>query len=134
MKGNELMDAIRDEMARGGLAKHENAYVTALGEAMTVFIQRNPETEIAEGKTLKGAYQAAMKEARGNGNGLATPQMVFDSTMKYYGITPKKGELVACLLAMLGQTAPDKPQPAPATKAAPEDDLFDLDALLEGGA
>lgn len=130
MKGNELMDCIRDEMAGAS-----NDYVTMLGELMTVYLQRHPETEIEEGKTLEGAFKhlhsvAAKKQK--NRFYAMPPAEIFALLMEYYGQKPGESEYEACMAGAIGQTVPDSPTPAPAPKreAAPEADPFDLDALL----
>ena len=61
MKGTELIDSIRDEMAAS-----KDAYITQMGELMTAYLMRHPETEVAEGKTLKGAFSRLKEELAAN--------------------------------------------------------------------
>ena len=130
MKGNELMDHVRDEMAA---SKH--GYIEMLGEMMTAYLRRHPETEIDGKKTLSGALNhlrsAASKKQQDRCYAMP-PDEGFRMMLEYYGLTYDKADYIACMLEMLGQDAPDSIDAAP--KPAPEDDLFDLDALLEGGA
>lgn len=128
MKGTQAMDHVRDEMASA-----KNDYVSALGEMMTVYLQRNPEAEIAEDKTLAGAFKhlhsAAQKKQKDRFYAMP-PAEAFALMMQYYDQTPADGEFEACMLAVIGQTVPDAP--APTRQPDPLDDLLDLDALLEG--
>lgn len=129
MRGNELMDHVRDEMAAAG-----DGYVEMLGEMMTVYLQRHPETEIGDGKTLKGAFahmrSAAQKKQKDRCYAMP-PAEAFALLMEYYGIASGAGEYEACMLAVIGQTTPDKPgEIPPAPQKEPEGDPFDIDALL----
>lgn len=132
MKGTQAMDHIRDEMA----ATKEDS-ISVIGEMMTVYLMRNPEVEIAEDKTLKGAYGAMFdlaKKNRGKSNCyFMQPRMAFDTIMQYFGIKPDQAEFDACMLGMIGQSAPDTHDAAPAQSESDIDDLLDLDALLGGG-
>lgn len=118
-----FMDAIRDEMAKGG-----NDYIEMLGELMTEYLRRHPEHITApDGKTLKGAFdkmrEAAKKKQKG-GSYAMPPEEIFRELMEYYGMPGTPEDLAACFMAAIGQSTPDAP-PEP----KPEDD-FDLDALM----
>lgn len=131
MKGNELMDCVRDEMAA---AKH--GYIEMLGEMMTAYLRRHPETEVDEKKTLEGAYKqlhsTAAKKQQGRCYAMP-PAEGFGLLMEYYGLPHDKAEYEACMLEMLGQSAPDRPDSTPSVQAAKsDDDPFDLDGLLGG--
>lgn len=131
MKGNELMDCVRDEMAA---AKH--GYIEMLGEMMTAYLRRHPETEVDEKKTLEGAYKhlhsTAAKKQQSRCYAMP-PAEGFGLLMEYYGLPHDKAEYEACMLEMLGQSVLDKPDSTPPVQAAkPTDDPFDLDGLLGG--
>ena len=131
MKGNELMDRVRDEMAA---AKH--GYIEMLGEMMTAYLRRHPETEVDGKKTLEGAYRrlhsAAAKKQQDRCYAMP-PAEGFGLLMEYYGLPHDRAEYEACMLEMLGRSAPDRSDAAPPAQAAkPKDDLFDLDGLLGG--
>ena len=133
MRGNQLLDSVRDAMASA-----DDGYVEALGEMMTVYLQRHPETEVEDGKSLKGALghlrSVAQKKQKDRCYAMP-PAEAFALLLEYYGITPGAGEYKACMLALIGQTDTaaheDMPQPVP--QKEPEGDLFDLDALLGVG-
>lgn len=111
----EMMDRIRDEMAK----EPAGSPISVIGEYVTERIQRG--ARIPEDKTLKGAYKAmedwARKQSSGKGCVCVPPDRAFAIVDEYFGIASDA-----------------KPQAfaAPAKAAAPADDPFDLDALLEG--
>ena len=129
MRGTELLDAIRDEMAAA-----KDDYIQSMGELMTEFLRIRPESEIGEDKTLKGAFEHLKAQAKKKAKGgcyAMPPQEIFFGMLEYYGLTGTAQEAAACFAAQIGQTAPDPVDiPAPATPAV--DDPFDLDALLGG--
>ena len=128
MKGTELMDRIRDEMAAA-----KNDHISLLGEMMTEYLRIHPETEIDEKCSLKGAYQAMYEHARKQNRKEYAywPREAFDFVLNYFGLPHADADYKAVMLAMIGQPAPDIPTPkAPPKQTAPTGDLFDLDALL----
>lgn len=147
MKGTELLDKIRDEMAAA-----KNGYIDMMGELMTEYLRIHPDAEIDEKRTMKGAYDAlrdiARKKQKGNCYAMP-PQEVFGSMMDYFELPHADADYRSCMLAMLGQTTADAPAAVMSGEAVPEireaaarrqevgepekadvDDLFDLDALL----
>lgn len=126
MKGTEAIDHIRDEMAAA-----TDGRIEAIGEMMTLVLQAHPETEIAEGKTLKGAFDAMYDRAKKSQKGgffAFAPGEAFAEVMKYYGLGygPKEFYAIMC-----GEAKPQAIAEVIAPKkAAP--DPFDLDALMEG--
>lgn len=131
MKGTELADHIRDEMAKAG---HD--YIDMLGELMTEYLRRHPETEIDGKLTLKGAYDALRERAKKKAKAgcyAMPPKEAFDGMMDYYGLPHSDADYGACMMAMIGQRAPDAPaqEPPKPVKAANDlADLLDIDALL----
>ena len=146
MKGTELADAIRDEMAKSG-----NSYIEMMGEMMTEYLRMHPETEIDDRKNLKGAFDALKNAARKKQKGgcyAMPPREVFGGMMEYFALSHADADFRACMAALIGQEIPAVErktaisQPTSPTdsfaqgshKAAGEkrdmDDLFDLDALL----
>ncbi len=130
MKGTELTDRIRDEMAAA-----KNDYVSMMGEMMTEYLRIHPETEIDEKKSLKGAYDVLYGIARKKQKGgcyAMPPREVFGEMLGYYGLPHTGADFAACMMAVIGQTAEDGA--AEKNTAIPRkestDDLFDLDALL----
>lgn len=130
MKGTELMDRIRDEMAAA-----KNDYVSMMGEMLTEYLRIHPETEIDSKRSLKGAFEALKQIAKKKQSGgcyAMPPREVFDEMMIYFDIPHADADYKAVMLAMIGQPAPDIPTPkAPPKQTAPTGDFFDLDALLE---
>ena len=119
---NTAMDKLRDEMAEN--ATHPG--IQQIGAYMTARLAAQPEIApqiLAEGKTLKGAFEAihtyASKHRTGN-YAYVPPDTAYKLVAEYYGITP--------------QAAEENPEPhahaeaRPATKA----DGLDLDDLLAG--
>ena len=141
MKGPELMDRIRDEMAAA-----KNDYIAAMGELMTEYLRLHPECEIDDKKNLSGAFDALREAARKKAKGgcyAMPPQEVVRGMVEYFGLPHADADYRACMAAMIGQRVPDAPAPiapAPITPAAPApepkrttgglDDLLDLDALM----
>ena len=150
MKGTELADHIRDEMAKAG---HD--YVAMLGELMTEYLRRHPETEIDGKLTLKGAYDALREKARKKAKAgcyAMPPREAFDGMMDYYGLPHSDADFGACMMAIIGQCAKGGAS-APTSASEPEvslrvaatrsgaaakpiqaandlADLLDIDALL----
>lgn len=128
MKGTELIDSIRDEMAAS-----KDAYITQMGEMMTAYLMRHPETEVAEGKTLKGAFSRLEKvaEKKKSGRCYAMPTAeALGLMLKAFGLPePAPDEWMQCLMAMDGKT--QAPAPAAPAKPAPGG-LLDVDDLLGG--
>ena len=127
MKGPELMDRIRDEMAAS-----KDGYIDQLGELMTAYLQRHPEAEIEDGRTLNGAYghlkEAAGKKQRGGCYAMPRTEAVA-LMLEYFGQRkPEQGDCMLCCMAMMGEPAQEPERPAP--RAADGD--LDLDALLGG--
>lgn len=129
MRGTELLDAIRDEMAAS-----KDDYIAMLGELMTEYLRLHPETELPKDKTLKGTFEhlksAAKKKAKG-GCYAMPPKEIFEGMLEYYGLAPEAGDAGACFAAAIGQTAPD-PVCTPEPVKAAKEDPFDLDSLLGG--
>ena len=138
MKGSELMDRIRDEMAAA-----KNDYIAAMGELMTEYLRLHPECEIDKKKNLAGAYNALREAARKKAKGgcyAMPPQEVFRGMMEYFGFAHADADYRACMAAMIGQSTPDVPAPIASATPTPEhelkrmtgslDDLLDLDALM----
>lgn len=147
MKGTELMDRIRDEMAAAN-----DSLVSMIGELLTEYLLIHPEAEIDEKHTLRGAAEEMEKNARKkqkNGRYAYGMREGFDFIMDYFGFTHANADHRACLTAMIGQTetmpsasmidvAVSEIREAAAryqenSKQEKTDvvDLFDLDALLE---
>lgn len=127
MKGTGAIDYIRDEMAAA-----TDGRVEAIGEMMTMVLQAHPEIEIAEEKTLKGAFDAMHDHAKKNQKGgffAFAPGQVFAAVMKYYGLQYGPEEFYAI---MCGGAKPQAAAEMPKPKTARVTDLFDLDALMEG--
>ena len=126
MKGSELIDRIRGEMAAA-----TDGYTAMMGEMMTEFLRLHPQTEIGEGRTLKGAFDHLKAEAKKKAKGgcyAMPPKEIFDGMMQYYGQTPDAGDMMRCFMAAAGEaTPPEKPEEE---KLASADDAFDLDLLL----
>lgn len=133
MKGTELADRIRDEMAA---AKHD--YIDMLGELLTEYLRIHPETEMDGEKSLKGALDALRKTAQKKQKGgcyAMPPKEIFSGMMDYFQLPHTDADFAACMMAMIGQSAADTPEREAETQPqiAPEksmDDLLDLDALL----
>lgn len=130
MKGTELMDRIRDEMAAA-----KNDYISMMGEMLTEYLRLHTETEIDSKCNLSGAFEALKqiaKKKQRSGCYAMPPREVFGEMMIYFGLPHADADYKAVMLAMIGQPAPDIPTPkAPLKQTAPTGDLFDLDALLE---
>lgn len=128
MKGSELIDRIRDEMAAA-----TDGYTAMMGEMMTEFLRLHPQTEIGEDRTLKGAFDHLKAEAKKKAKGgcyAMLPKEIFDGMMQYYGLTPDAGDMMRCFMAATGEATPlEKPE---GEKLASADDAFDLDLLLGG--
>lgn len=135
MKGPELMDRIRDEMAA------KNDYIASMGELMTEYLRLHPECEIDDKKNLSGAYNALRESARKKAKGgcyAMPPQEVFRGMIEYFGLPHADADYRACMAAMIGQSVPDAPTPIAPAAPTPEpkrsagglDDLLDLDALM----
>lgn len=132
MKGQVLIDRIRDEMAAA-----KNDYVSMMGELMTAYLRIHPDTEIDGAMKLDGAFNALREAARKKQKGgcyAMPPREVFDRMLEYYKIPHADADYAACMAAVIGQSAPDRPEPMSAAAPEPtEDDLIDLldiDALL----
>lgn len=150
MKGTELTDRIRDEMAAA-----KNDYVSMMGELMTEYLRLHPQTEIDDKKNLKGAFDALQAIARKKQKGgcyAMPPREVFGEMLAYYGLAHTDADFAACMMAVIGQSAVGDEVAEDAgnslglpaashthlNKAGKEngaakaecDDLFDLDALL----
>ena len=127
MKGTELIDRIRDEMAAS-----KDGYIDQMGDLMTAYLRRHPETEIAKGLTLKGAYERLREAARKKAQNqcYAMPHTeAFTLMLEYFGQPkPEPGECMLCCMAMMGEPVQEPERPAP---HAVDGDL-DLDALLGG--
>lgn len=147
MKGNELIDCIRDEMAAA-----KNGYIGTLGELMTEYLRLHPEAEASEGKSLQGAYSAlrstALKKQKG-GFYAMPPKELFVGLMDYFGFPHAPSDFRACFGALIGQALPDAPATEMSNAVVSEIcasisrrhenggrdrtmDEFDLDTLLEG--
>lgn len=118
------MDKLRDEMA-----KANDPWIDFLGEEMTKLLLDHPEWEnaiLAEGKTLKGLYQAfydrAKKEQK-KGAYFGVPKVAQELVCGYYGV---KAELD---VPKAEQNVPKAEQNVTAPEPKPADP-FDLDALL----
>jgi hypothetical protein len=135
MKGPELIDRVRDEMAAA-----KNDYIAMLGEMLTVYLNAHAEAEIDEKKSLKGAFEALRNAARKKQNGgcyAMPPREAFEGMMQYYGLPHADADFANCMAAVIGQKVPDAPDAPDAMPASPKPtpapaDEFDLDALLGG--
>lgn len=128
MRGTELMDRIRDEIAAA-----KNDYIAMMGEMMTEYLREHGEAEVSDKKTLQGAYTALRAQAQKKQKGgcyAMSPQEVFNGMMEYFELPHAHADYAACMLALFGQTAPDRVQAEAPIK--PAEDIFDLDALLGG--
>lgn len=132
MKGTELMDRIRDEMAA---VKDER--IAQLGELLTAYLRRHPDTELDEKKKLKGALEHLKKtaEKKKSGNSYVMgPKEVFGLLLEYCGLKEHPGDMGACFWEVCGCEnglySVELTQPETKTDAVP--DPFDLDALLGG--
>lgn len=127
LKGARLMDAVRDEMAA-----NTDGYIDQLGQIMTAWLRRHPQTEIASDRTLRGAFEqiraTARKKAK-NGCYAMPYTEVYVGLMEYYGMPVKLDECAACMLEMCNAAEEGARE---STATAPEADALDLDALLEG--
>lgn len=119
---NTAMDKLRDEMAEN--ATHPG--IQQIGAYMTARLAAQPEIApqiLAEGKTLKGAFEAihtyASKHRTGN-YAYVPPDTAYKLVAKYYGITPQAAEE--------NQEPHAHAEARPATKT----DGLDLDDLLAG--
>lgn len=132
MKGPELIDRVRDEMAAA-----KNDYIAMLGEMLTVYLNAHAEVEIDEKKNLKGAFEALRDAARKKQKGgcyAMPPREAFEGMMQYYGLPHADADFANCMAAVIGQKVPDAPDamPAPPKPTPAPADEFDLDALLGG--
>lgn len=147
MKGTELIDRIRDEMAAA-----KNGYIDMMGEMMTEYLRLHPETEIDDKKNLKGACAALRSTAQKKQKGgcyAMPPREVFAGMMDYFTLPHADADFRACMAAVIGQNISDSPaaemagagvsEICGAISRRHEDDVrrdniaddFDLDALLE---
>lgn len=132
MKGQVLIDRIRDEMAAA-----KNDYVSMMGELMTAYLRIHPDTEIDGAMKLVGAFNALREAARKKQKGgcyAMPPREVFDGMLDYYKLPHADADYAACMAAVIGQPAPDRPEPMSAAAPEPTEDdlsdLLDIDALL----
>lgn len=107
---SEMMDRIRDEMAR----EQVGSPVSVIGEYVTSRLEKG--ADIPEGKTLAGAYKAmeawARKQHKSGGSCVCVPpDRAYAIVDEYFGF---------------GKTQ------AIAPAAAPKEEYLDLDALLGG--
>ena len=82
MKGQVLIDRIRDEMAAA-----KNDYVSMMGELMTAYLRIHPDTEIDGTLKPVGAFNALREAARKKQKGgcyAMPPREVFDGMLDYY--------------------------------------------------
>ena len=118
---DKAMDKLRDEMAQ-----EKSSAVKMAGEMITLQLMAdhgNAEKILADGKTIKGAYDAMKEHARKNRLECIPPDEACDIFAEYYGFTKLSFDEIWSAVKS-GQKA--KPQ-APA-KAGLDD--LDLDALL----
>lgn len=128
------MDKLRDEMARG-----KDRYTQVVGEYLTEYLQAHPEAEAAfmdAGKSIAGSLDAVKAEARKtavNNVGVLDDQTAFGIVLKYFGVKGQKKD------GAVSAPGPSERLPAAgmafgvAQTPAEAPDLFDLDALIEGG-
>ena len=112
---DRAMDAIRDEMAKGG------NYVRVVGEFLTEYLRGHPaaaEALTAKDKSIAGSLKAMRAEAQRHSEGgvaVLDDATAFGIVLKYYGI----------------QAAPTG-VPAAKPQAPADDPDLDLDSLLGG--
>ena len=88
METEKVMDKLRDEMA----AKHGDAGIQIIGEAMTRMLRLSPDTAEAvgtEGKTLAGAFAAVRSWAEKHKTGnscFVPPAQAVEIVCEYYGL------------------------------------------------
>ena len=110
----EALDKLRDEMAK----EAKNPGIQYLGQWLTRELERNAgaaEKILAEGKTLKGAFDAIRKYAEKNRTGnfaFVPPEKGIDLAADYYGLGKQETQALG--------------EPAKSSSS------FDLDELLEG--
>lgn len=145
------MDRIRDEMAGA-----KSPAMRQLGELVTMLAQERPEWEPrfeADGKTLKGAYDAMEKRARANKKGMSYcmgPDETAAVLCEYYGIEVPSDECLSIWMrAMSGNGGTGKKEQGTGNEErgtgtteartdsgehaqTPAPAAFDLDAMLGG--
>lgn len=113
----KAIDKIRDEMA----ATKNNA-IEMLGELLTAALRNHrdyAQAIMAEGKTVKGAYEAMRNVARKEKRECIGPSEALKIALEYYGIKTTAAEALAIIMG--GQEAPAEQS---------HDDSLDLDALM----
>lgn len=122
-----MIDRIRDEMA----ANAGDNMVQMIGEHLTAYLQKHPETELKKGASIKGAVNDMMVKAKKHAvNGMAA--LCFTSGMEtvyeHMGLPWDKEECMRVQFSLYDAAAPLPASAKPDPQA--HADEFDLDMLM----